>query len=99
MTVDGFKVTPDISDQWETTYPSRPAAIGRPKADVWLNPEEWVQPIVPLTDAAINNGQGDVPAWESYIDPQGVILIVYNMLYPKRVHRTCAFDCFEWSIC
>ena len=50
MKVDGFKVTPDPIDQWETAYPSRPRAIGRPNSNAFLSPSEWAQPIVPVTE-------------------------------------------------
>ena len=50
MKTDGFKVTPNTMDQWETAYPSRPRAIGRPNSEAFLSPSEWMQPIVPVTE-------------------------------------------------
>ena len=50
MKADGFKVTPNTMDQWETAYPSEPRSIGRPISTAFLSPSEWMQPIVPVVD-------------------------------------------------
>ena len=50
LKTDGFKVTPNTIDQWETAYLSRPRAIGRPNETAFLSPSEWAQPIVPVTE-------------------------------------------------
>ena len=50
MKTDGFKVTPNTIDQWETAYQDRPRAIGRPNETAFLSPSEWAQPIVPVTE-------------------------------------------------
>lgn len=83
MIGDGFKVTPDTSDQWETTYPGLPAAMGRPKAEAWLEPEEWVQPIVPLTNATINTSKTEDPPWQPYLNPKSYFNRVQHAV-PKR---------------
>ena len=74
MKADGFKVTPNTVDQWETAYPSRPRAIGRPNSTAFLSPAEWMQSIVPVTDhSELLNSEAKLP-WsplqdiESYYD-------------------------------
>jgi hypothetical protein len=62
MAGDGFKVTPNTMDQWETVYPSTPRAIGRPNSTAYLTPSEWVQPIVPLTSHdELRDANGELP--------------------------------------
>lgn len=83
MIADGFKVTPDTAEQWETAYPGVPAAIGRPNSEAWLNPEEWVQPIVPLTDAVINTSTGVDSPWQPYMNPNSYFERVQHAV-PKK---------------
>ncbi len=62
MTGDGFKVTPDLVNQWETVYLSTPRALGRPHSDAFLSPSEWVQPIIPVAETAVpKDSDGQLP--------------------------------------
>ena len=68
MKADGFKVTPNTMDQWETAYPSRPRSIGRPSSSAFLSPSEWMQPIVPIVEHdELKNSEGKLP-WASLQD-------------------------------
>ena len=68
MKTDGFKVTPNTMDQWETAYPSKPRSIGRPSSSAFLSPSEWMQPIVPIVEHdELKNSEGKLP-WASLQD-------------------------------